>query len=330
VLLRQLAAGARGVTVSTLAEARWCFDMGVEDVVYAVGIVPQKLAEVLDLRRRGCSLRIILDSVEAAGATVRAGREAGHRFEALIEIDVDGHRAGVEPSSPRLLEIAAVLTGGGVDLVGVLTHGGASYGTTSPEELADFAERERSLCVAAAARLRAAGFPCRMVSVGSTPTAFSTRCADGVTEIRAGVYALQDLVMAGLGVCGIDDIALSVMATVIGHQAEKGWVLVDAGWTALSRDRGTSTQRVDQGYGQVCSATGEVLQDWIVGAVNQEHGIVRRRDSAGVQGLDEQFPYGSMVRILPNHACATADQFDRYVVTSGGMVVGEWQRERGW
>ena len=38
-----------------------------------------------------------------------------------------------------------------------------------------------------------------------------------VTELRAGVYVFFDLVQAGLGVCGVDDIALSVLATVVSH-----------------------------------------------------------------------------------------------------------------
>ena len=42
-------------------------------------------------------------------------------------------------------------------------------------------------------------------------------------------------------------IALTVLTSVIGHQREKGWTLVDAGWMAMSRDRGTAEQPVDQG-----------------------------------------------------------------------------------
>src|SRR5215831_7006207 len=73
---------------------------------------------------------------------------------------------------------------------------------------------------------------CASVSVGSTPTALSARHLEGVTEVRAGVYVFFDLVMHNVGVCSLDDIALSVVTTVIGHQPEKGWVIVDAGWMA--------------------------------------------------------------------------------------------------
>src|SRR2546427_10255749 len=85
-----------------------------------------------------------------------------------------------------------------------------------------------------------------LVSVGSTPTALAASRLDGVTEVRAGVYVFFDLVMRNIGVCTAEDVALSVLATVIGHQADKGWAIVDAGWMAMSRDRGTARQKQDR------------------------------------------------------------------------------------
>lgn len=329
IAARQREAGAHGITVSTLKEADTFHAAGFDDILYAVGIVPNKLAHALALRQRGCRLQLVVDSVEAADAVVQAGRAAAHRFDALIEVDVDGQRAGVPPDSPRLLEIGRRLHDGGVALCGVMTHGGGSYGMLGHDALVAFAEQERSRCVRAATRLRDAGLPCPVVSVGSTPTALSAHSAAGVTEIRAGVYVFHDLVMAGLGVCRVEDIALSVLATVIGHQADKGWVLVDAGWMALSRDRGTQSQPVDQGYGLVCAEDGTVLDEWTVGAANQEHGIVMRRDDAGGDPC-ARFPIGSRLRILPNHACATAAQFDRYHVIAADGSLAVWPRFGGW
>ncbi|MGO7954608.1 DSD1 family PLP-dependent enzyme, partial [Rhizobium ruizarguesonis] len=78
-----------------------------------------------------------------------------------------------------------------------------------------------------------AGLPCPVVSVGSTPTANHAKDLTGVTEVRAGVFEFFDLVMAGIGICQVDDIALRVLATVIGHQREKGWIITDGGWMSL-------------------------------------------------------------------------------------------------
>lgn len=69
----------------------------------------------------------------------------------------------------------------------------------------------------------------RIVSIGSTPTMTHAEDETSVTEIRAGVYALGDLFMMNLGVVPMDRIAGTVLCTVIGHQPEKGQVIVDAG-----------------------------------------------------------------------------------------------------
>jgi D-serine deaminase-like pyridoxal phosphate-dependent protein len=360
VVERQLAAGARGITVSTLKEAEQFFAAGITDILYAVGIAPNKFQAALELRRRGCDLKLLTDSPDIARALAAFGREHRHWFDLLIEIDSDGHRAGIKPDSPVLLELAAGLAAqgdaraaGGARLAGVMTHAGASYELDDPQALARMAEQERSRCVAAAQRLREAGHACAIVSVGSTPTALSAAALDGVTEVRAGVYVFFDLVMANVGVCSLDDIAMSVLTAVIGHQPEKGWALVDAGWMAMSRDRGTGSQRHDYGYGQVCDVDGHPIAGLTMCGANQEHGIVAfdgtarsgvaagtvpaaavaanvAADVADAADIVKRLPVGTLLRILPNHACATAAQFDRYQVLAASGERLEWPRFGGW
>ena len=182
----------------------------------------------------------------------------------------------------------------------------------------------------AARTLKEAGHDCPVISVGSTPTAHHATDLSGVTEVRAGVFVFFDLVMAGIGICSVDDIALSVLATVIGHQRDKGWILVDAGWMAMSRDRGTAKQDVDQGYGLVCDRDGRPYGDLILIDANQEHGIIALRP--GASGTLPDLAVGDRVRILPNHACATGAQHDRYHVVRDGSdaVEAVWPRFGGW
>jgi D-serine deaminase-like pyridoxal phosphate-dependent protein len=209
-----------------------------------------------------------------------------------------------------------------------MTHAGASYSARSLDQFEEIAERERVGAVAAAERLRAAGFPVEVVSVGSTPTVHFARSLEGVTEARVGVYAFGDLVQAELGTCTIDDIAISVLASVIGHGRSHGRVLIDAGFLALSRDRGTADFETDWGYGAVCDASGKLIEGVRVDSTNQEHGIITATDGE----LDwSRFPIGSRVRILPNHACATAAAYDRYFVTEGDdAIAAVWDRVNGW
>jgi D-serine deaminase-like pyridoxal phosphate-dependent protein len=327
---RRLLPGGGPITVSTLLEAERFAAAGFDDILYAVGIAPAKLERVLALRRKGVDLALVTDDIEAAKAVAAASRAAADRIPVLIEFDSDGNRAGVSPDEPdRLVAIARALAEGGAEPRGVLTHAGASYGARSPEGLRAAADQEVRAARLCAATLRAAGFAAPAVSIGSTPTALSARDLTGITEVRAGVYAFFDLVMAGIGICSVDEIALSVLATVIGHQTEKGWILVDAGWMAMSRDRGTADQEVDQGYGLACDEHGRPYPDLVMAGANQEHGILAIRD--GSQAALPDLPVGSLVRILPNHACATAAQHESYqVIGESGEVVACWPRFNGW
>jgi D-serine deaminase-like pyridoxal phosphate-dependent protein len=326
---RRILDGGNGpATVSTLKEAEVFAAAGVTDILYAVGIAPDKLERVCAIRAGGCSLSVTLDTAEQARAVVTAAKVAGSAIPALIEIDCDGHRAGLNPRDPELVQIGRILAAASC-LGGVMTHAGESYKAVGADALAACAEVERAAVVDAVGTLAAAGLACPVVSVGATPTAHFARDLSGVTEVRAGVYVLFDLVMAGTGTCTLDDIALSVLTTVIGHQHEQGWTMIDAGWMALSRDRGTATQAVDQGYGLVCDAGGRPLDGLFVLSVNQEHGIVASRQSASVP---PPLPIGTRLRILPNHACATGSQHDGYHVLRATQPnsLDYWPRFRGW
>ena len=330
VARRLYPAGPGPITVSTLAEAEYFASHGFRDITYAVGLAPGKAERALRLRAQGVDLKVILDTVDQAQALGAAAAAEGVQAAALIEIDCDGHRGGLVPGDPIIAEVAAALAAGGIAVAGVLTHAGESYGLRTPQTLAEAAEAERAAAVSAAEQLRALGHGCPIVSVGSTPTAHFARNLDGVTEMRAGVYMFFDLVMHGIGVCSLDDIAVSVLATVIGRKPEKGWILIDAGWMALSRDRGTATQAVDQRYGVVCDLQGRPYPDLLVAEASQEHGILAIRSGAGAALPD--LPVGARIRILPNHACATAAQHDGYNVVSGASADVEafWPRMRGW
>jgi D-serine deaminase-like pyridoxal phosphate-dependent protein len=325
----QIKAGARGITVSTLKEAEQFFAAGITDILYAVGITANKLPQALALLRKGCDLKILTDSVQSAAAISAFGIANDFRFKVMIEIDTDDHRSGIKPESPQLLGVAQALAVGGAELFGVMTHAGSSYDLNTPEALEQMAEQERAGCVRASQRLREAGFQCPVVSVGSTPTALSASQLEGVTEMRAGVYVFFDLVMHNVGVCATDDIALSVLTTVIGHQEEKGWVIVDAGWMAMSRDRGTQKQTTDFGYGQVCAADGTPLSGYMMTGANQEHGIISRREEPDLS-IATRFPVGTQLRLLPNHACATAAQFPEYQVLTTQQNIQTWPRFYGW
>jgi D-serine deaminase-like pyridoxal phosphate-dependent protein len=317
------------ITVSTLAEARYFAQGGFKDILYGVGIIPSKLAAVSELRRQGVNLHVITDNLAVARAIAAAATD-GDTFSVLIEIDSGGGRAGLPyPALPGLLDIARVLSSApGVELAGVMTHAGHSYHENTIDGIAAVAEQERLAITSAADKLRTAGIPCSIVSAGSTPTATHSRNFTGITEMRPGVYVFNDLDQALIGSCGAGDLALSVLASVIGHYPHRNQMLIDAGALALSKDISAQEFQPKVGYGTIAGAP---TRDMAVIACSQEHGFV---------ASDDPLPYGNMpvgtrVRILPNHACITAAAYDRYYVVDGDLdggksVVDVYDRINGW
>ncbi|MEM1081908.1 MAG: alanine racemase, partial [Pseudomonadota bacterium] len=328
-LMLQCQDGDHGLTVSTLAEADYFFHAGFNQLLYAVGMAPGKLDAVAARVQHGMKLIIILDSAAVAQQVVDAGQRHGVELNALIEIDADGKRGGLAPQHPELMAVAHTLQQAGAQCLGVMTHMGGAYHCRDRAALKHAALAECEAVRTAANRLRTAGLQCAIVSVGSTPTACVVEDLSGVSEVRAGTYVFYDLVMHALGVCRLDQIALSVLAEVIGHRPEAGELIIDAGWMALSRDRGTASHAIDQGYGLVCELDGRPIKDLVVLNADQEHGLVGHRTGQTVN-LDA-YPIGTRLRILPNHACATAAQHAGYwCINTGHQVIDYWPRLSGW
>lgn len=315
------------LTVSTLREADYFAHHGWRDLFYAVGLGPGKLEAVAALRRRGVQLLTMVDHVEAAHAVRRFAQRERLALRTVVEIDCGEHRGGVPAESDELIEVARALGGA---FAGVATHGGQSYGARSREEFDAIAQIEADTLRRAATRLHAGGLASEVVSLGSSPTALAAVDLAGITEVRAGVYMFWDCFQAGIGACAIEDIALSVLAEIIGRPGVRpNEFLIDAGAFALSKDTSTAALAPEKnvGFGLVCDVDGHVIPGLRVEKVWQEHGLIRAPAPIPA-GL---FRIGDRVRILPNHACPTAAAHDRYHVVNGAReVVGEWTRVNGW
>ncbi len=311
----ELAAPGHGpITVSTLAEARYFAEGGWRDQIYGVGITPQKLDAVAALNADGAAVKVITDDAEVAAAI------AAHPgpIEALVEVDVGEGRGGVPPEAA--LEVARAL---GDRLAGIFTHAGHSYGGRSDAEMTAIAEVERAGAVAAAEALREAGLKVRIVSLGSSPTALHAAHLDGITEVRAGVYMFGDLFQAQLGTHAEADIAMTVLASVIGRKPARGALLLDAGALALSKDRSTEKAPHDYGFGKLLDIDGLPAFDGaLVTRVHQEHGEAAPMPMLAV---------GAKLRIAPNHTCLTAAAHECYHVVDGGReVIAIWERVNFW
>ncbi|MDE2334406.1 MAG: alanine racemase [Rhodospirillales bacterium] len=309
-----------GLTVSTIAEAEYFLAHGFADIILGTAITPQKLDQVARLNAAGGQIKVVTDD---AGMAAAIARHPG-AVAALIEIDCGEGRSGLDADDPLLGPIADQL---GDRLAGIFAHAGHSYAARDSVTLTAIAMRERQDAARAAQRLRDAGHECPIVSIGSSPTALIPGDVTGITEIRPGVYMFGDLFQAEIGTHGRDDIAVTVLTSVIGRRPAEQRLLIDAGALALSRDRSTETTAHDCGFGLVLDAGGEpslgasrIVRVW------QEHGLVQLD-----HGNAEGFAIGSRVRIAPNHTCLTSAAHDRYYVVDGGDdVVAVWPRIHGW
>jgi D-serine deaminase-like pyridoxal phosphate-dependent protein len=210
---------------------------------------------------------------------------------------------------------------------GVLAHAGHAYACKNVEEIEAVAIEEREVTTAFADRLRASGLEVPEVSIGSTPTMSVAHDLTGVTEVRPGNYVFFDAFQAAIGSCSWDDIAFTVLTTVIGRYPDRDTLVVDAGALALSKDDGARHVDPRGGYGVLLSEDGLTRYDELrVVSLSQEHGVVRA--SGGLRGGDH--PVGERLRIAPNHSCLAAAMFERYHVISDGQVIEEWRPVRGW
>lgn len=328
---RHYAPRGSAITVSTLAEAEYFAQAGYRDVLYAVGITTNKLPRLCELQQQGVTITACIDSLQMLDTISPLLDIFTHPLSLAIEIDCDGCRAGLRPSSQELLLIAEQLSQHSkIDFWGVMTHAGGSYACFTDEQKWQMATQEVTAATEAAERIRQRGIAVKNVSVGSTPTVLQAVSLEGVTELRAGVFATFDCVMADLGVCSYEDIALSVVTRVIGKREQEGIVLIDAGWMALSRDyleHGVDGKPI--GYGLVCDERNTILPGWYVAKTNQEHGLIQHIDGANAD--TSMFKHNTVLRILPVHACATASQFSEYwVMDDDARIVESWQRISGW
>lgn len=307
-----------GLTVSTLEEARAFAAAGFSDLTWAIPFAPASLAEALELRSSVERLSLLLDSEEALRELEKALGGQG-RAPVWLKVDCGYHRAGVDPSQPASAALAAQLAASeAVDFRGLLTHAGQSYACRDRDDLLRVAGVERDVTVAFAERLRADGIEVREVSVGSTPTLTVAEDLEGVTEVRPGNYVFFDAYQAAIGSCRPDDLAFTVLTSVIGLAPERQEAVIDAGALALSKDRGAEHADRRAGHGWVADAEGRVRVGWRVARLSQEHGQL-------ALPLGADLSWGERLRLLPAHSCLAAACFERLHVVRGQEVVDEWR-----
>ena len=317
------------ITVSTLNEAEYFANAGFKDILYAVCVIPKKLNRLNFIQQKySCMIRMVIDSVFVAQEILNYSKLHNANFEILIEIDCGEGRSGLFYQDQKIRDISRVFAENDqTNLIGVLTHAGHSYSTKDKNEILSISNIERAEALASIKNFSNFNKMSPVISVGSTPTMFLASNLDGISEIRAGIYMFWDLAQASRGICKIEEIAISVLASVIGHNHQRKRIIIDAGSLALSKDVSANNFMKEAGYGLVCNPdTGIPFDGLNVSEVHQEHG------SIDLESTDwfENFPIGSLVRILPNHACLTCAAHEKYNVLENEQITESWSRTNGW
>ncbi|MCL2582033.1 MAG: alanine racemase [Streptosporangiales bacterium] len=299
----QLARGAAGLTVATLAEAEAFAAAGCPSVFVAFPLWARSSGrpERIKALRSATDLRIGVDSVPAAEALAAAAPGA----QVLIEIDSGQHRTGVAAS--RAGELSAECHRLGLEVLGAFTHPGHSYGGADAVEGA-VADEQAALSAAGEAIARVTGRAAEL-SGGSSPTAFAGLGGETapLTEVRPGTYVFGDRQQMHLSGLTADDIALVVAARVV-SAPRPGEAVLDCGSKALTSDRAGWLE----GHGLFLEAP-EATIAWL----SEEHAVVR--------GLAESsLSVGDLVRVVPNHVCPVVNLTGSLLVVRDGAVTGRW------
>lgn len=290
----QAEAGARGITVATIGEAEVFADAGFDDLFIAYPLWPTDAARdrVRALAERA-RVSVGVDSWEAASGWVGTG------VRALVEIDSGHHRSGVAPGEAG--ELAHRAQQGGLPVDGLFTFPGHSYAPGDGRAKAGL--DEASAFAEAVASCRESGVDSAVVSGGSTPSLDAT--GEGLTECRPGVYVVNDAQQWELGVCAPEDIALTCHATVVSHAG--GRLVLDSGSKVLGADRAPWAS----GFGRLLDHP-----DARVVILSEHHAV------AILPGPLP--PLGSIVRVVPNHACNAINLVDALDIVESGRRVARW------
>ena len=192
----------RRVTVSTIAEARFFADAGFDDILYAVPLTADKVADVEKLHAGLAQFHVMIDHAEQAAALIARLSRPEVREQMLarplsvfVGVDCGYHRDGCDPNDPSSVALVRMLVESGVTmLAGIYTHGGHSYDAANAAEIVRIAEQERDVTAGFRAKLRSIGLNVPVAGVGSTPTcSLPPAQLDGIDEMHPGNFLYYDM-----------------------------------------------------------------------------------------------------------------------------------------
>jgi len=300
--LRQLAIGARGLTVAKTGEAEVFHEAGAPRIlVHYPPLGADKWNRLARFAAEGLELTVAVDSLTPAEGLSAALSRRGVTAELLVELDVGLHRTGTVTSAGAL-EVAQQLSKlPAVEVAGISCYPG--HAREDSDMIGPVVEAVDDLLRETRDAFTTAGIRCDRISGGSTPTRYVTHTTS-VNELRAGTYALLDRVDAPAEPdLGLDACALSVAVTVVSDSVP-GQIVIDAGSKTF-----TSDTHPDGGHGVIVG-----WPDARLHTLNEEHGYV------DVSGMHDRPVLGDRLQVIPNHACGCVNLHDGLLGTREDVV----------
>jgi D-serine deaminase-like pyridoxal phosphate-dependent protein len=309
----QLDAGARGIACAKTSEAEVFADAGFDDIVVAYPVFGaekwRRLAELAHRARVGVNV----DSLEAVRGLGAAAEQAGVTLGIWIDVDTGLHRGGVDHRDLEEVKRvgAAAASTAGTKLVGLTTHRQLFFAERGDMTPAQAGHDEVRLLSDIAERLRAAGIEARELAAGGS-IVYGGASAPGITELRAGTYVFCDLMGVGLGVADWNDLALTVLCSVVSTR-QPGGATVDGGSKTFSGDRGLVGSPVPGLQGLAKAVDRDIHLD----RLTEEHGMA-------FVGERETVQLGEKIRFYPTHACTAVNLSDQLIGCRGDTVEVVW------
>jgi len=306
---RQIAHGARGITVAKIGEAEVMLGAGITDILIAYPVFGRGKAEKLTELATRANITVALDSFEVAQAISNEANRKSVRVGVLAEVDVGFRRCGLTNEDELLVLAQKVADLPNLDFKGLMFFPG--HFQVAEKERAELRTGVNDLLSRTQKKFEQAGIPLQTVSGGSTPTALECHLFCGVNEIRPGMYIFNDRNMVGIGVARIEDCALSVITTVVSTSVS-GRAIVDSGSKTLSSDRHLAGN--GRGFGIVKGDPHAELEH-----LSEEHGHMNINASA------RKYCVGDRLTIIPNHVCNTVNMHDVIYGVRGEQVETIWE-----
>jgi len=316
IALQQGKLGAIGIACAKVTEAEPFVAAGIRDVVIAYPVVGRDKWERLARMAREAKMAVNVDSPTAVRGISQVAKEQGVTIGAHIEVDSGFHRCGFAPTDIDGIEAFARLINSlpGIELEGITTHRGLFFYGAADMTTEECGLEEGRLMVELAEKLRARGIPIKQVTAGGTLTGRFVAKVPGITEVRAGTYVFFDSMQVGYGSTTEDNLALTILTTVVSHQAP-GRATVDGGSKTFSGDRGVVGSNSAKSGPELARAVGRNV---LLERISEEHGMVSVGDG-------EKLEVGEKVAFYPFHVCTCVNLSDELIGVRGGKVEKVWR-----